>query len=127
MRRDKFVIALAALLAIISHAARADGDVANGEKIFARCKACHTIEQGKNKIGPSLYGIIGRHSGSLEGYNYSDAMKSSNLTWDEKTLDIYLTSPRDLVHGTRMAFPGLKKEQDRQDVIAYLKQATKPQ
>lgn len=127
MRRDNVVIALAAMLAIMSHAARADGDVANGEKIFARCKACHTIEQGKTKIGPSLYGIIGRHSGSLEGYNYSDAMKSSNLTWDEKTLDIYLTSPRDLVHGTRMAFPGLKKEQDRQDVIAYLKQATKPQ
>jgi len=124
---EHLVIGLVGMLAIVGHGARADGDAASGEKIFARCKACHAIEQGKNRVGPSLYGIIGRHSGSLEGYNYSDAMKNSNLTWDDKTLDTYLTSPRDLVHGTRMVFPGLKKEQDRQDVIAYLKQATKPQ
>ena len=83
-----------------------------------------TFEAGKNKVGPSLHGIIGRKAGSIEGFSYSDAMKNSGLTWDEATLDTYLTNPKKEVPGNKMAFPGLPKEDDRQNVIAYLKEAS---
>jgi cytochrome c len=116
-------LALAFTMAIGAGVAHADGDAANGEKIFAKCKACHTVEAGKNKVGPSLAGVVGRKSGMAEGFNYSDAMKNAGLTWDEATLNTYLTSPKKLVSGTKMAFPGLPNEQDRLDVIAYLKSA----
>jgi cytochrome c len=116
-------LALAFATAMGAGAAHADGDAANGEKIFAKCKACHTVEAGKNKVGPSLAGVVGRKAGTAEGFNYSDAMKNSGLTWDEATLNTYLTGPKKLVPGTKMAFPGLPNEQDRLDVIAYLKSA----
>ena len=116
-------MALAFTMAMGAGAAHADGDAANGEKVFAKCKACHTVEVGKNKVGPSLGGVVGRKSGTVEGFNYSDAMKKAGLTWDEATLNTYLTNPKQLVPGTKMAFPGLPKEQDRLDVIAYLKSA----
>ena len=116
-------LALAFAVAMGASVAHADGDAANGEKIFAKCKACHTVEAGKNKVGPSLAGVVGRKAGTAEGYNYSDAMKNSGLTWDEATLNTYLTGPKKLVPGTKMAFPGLPNEQDRLDVIAYLKSA----
>lgn len=103
--------------------ALADGDPAKGKQIFNKCMVCHSIEQGVNKIGPSLHGVYGRKAGTLAGYNYTDAMKNSGFTWDEATLDKYLTNPRKVVPGTRMVFVGLPKEQDRLDVIAYLKQA----
>ena len=103
--------------------ALADGDPAKGKQIFNKCMVCHSIEQGVNKIGPSLHGVFGRKAGTLAGYNYTDAMKNSGFTWDEATLDKYLTNPRKVVPGTRMVFVGLPKEQDRLDVIAYLKQA----
>jgi cytochrome c len=115
------VPALIALSALASPAS-AEGDPAKGEKIFARCKACHTVEAGKNKVGPSLAGVVGRHSGSIADFKYSDAMHNANLTWDEATLDKYLADPKGFVPGNKMLFPGLKNEQDRQDVIAYLKQ-----
>ena len=102
---------------------QADGDAAKGKKIFAKCMACHTLEAGKNKVGPSLHGIVGRKSGSIEGFSYSDAMKNSGLTWDEATLDKYLTSPKAEVPGNKMVFPGLPKPDDRANVIAYLKEA----
>jgi cytochrome c len=76
--------------------------------------------RGKNKIGPSLHGVYGRHSASLADYAYSDAMKKADKTWDEQTLDTYLTNPRALVPGTKMIFVGLKSEEDRQNVIAFL-------
>jgi cytochrome c len=116
-------LALAFATAMGAGAAHADGDAANGEKIFAKCKACHTVEAGKNKVGPSLAGVVGRKAGMAEGFNYSDAMKNSGLTWDEATLNTYLAGPKKLVPGTKMAFPGLPNEQDRLDVIAYLKSA----
>jgi cytochrome c len=103
--------------------ALADGDPAKGKQIFNKCMVCHSIEQGINKIGPSLHGVFGRKAGALAGYSYTEAMKNSGLTWDEATLDKYLTNPRKMVPGTRMVFVGLPKEQDRLDVIAYLKQA----
>lgn len=116
------VPALVALSALATPAS-AEGDAGKGEKLFAKCKACHTIEAGKNKVGPSLAGVIGRHAGGVEGFKYSDAMHSSGVIWDEASLDKYLADPKGFVPGNKMAFPGLKNEQDRQDVIAYLKQA----
>ena len=114
----------AAFIVTFAAAAHADGDADKGKKVFAKCMACHTTEAGKNKVGPSLHGIIGRKSGSLEGFTYSDAMKNAGITWDEAELDKYLTNPKKDVPGNKMAFPGLPKPDDRANVIAYLKQAT---
>jgi cytochrome c len=114
----------AALLLLQTHTVlAAEGDPAKGKQIFAKCQVCHSIEAGVNKLGPSLHGVFGRKAGTLAGYNYTDAMKNSGFTWDEAGLDKYLTNPRKVVPGTRMVFVGLPKEQDRLDVIAYLKQA----
>ncbi len=104
--------------------ALAEGDAAVGEKLFVKCKTCHTLEAGKNKVGPSLAGLIGRPAASLADFNYSDAMKASGLTWDEATLNEYLADPKGKVPGNKMVFPGVKKDEDRANLIAYLKQAT---
>lgn len=111
-----------AALALGGGAASAAGDAAAGEKVFRKCRACHTVEEGKNRVGPSLYGVVGRPVASVEGYRYSNAMKEfgAGKTWTPDLLDTYLTKPRDLVPGTKMSFPGLKKPADRADVIAYL-------
>lgn len=119
--RFSLVTLMAGVVLLGSHAAMAEGDSAKGEKIFKKCAACHSVEAGKNKVGPSLHGVVGRPAGSVEGFKYSDAMKESGIVWDEATLDSFLTKPKDVVPKTRMAFPGLKDEEDRQDVIAYLK------
>lgn len=96
------------------------GDAAAGETVFAQCRTCHLVEEGKNGVGPSLYGIVGRASGSIEGFKYSDANANSGLTWTPEVMFEYLEAPREFMPGTRMAFPGLKNPQDRADVIAYL-------
>ena len=101
------------------------GDPAKGEQVFKRCQACHVVNQPTNRVGPHLVGLIGRHSGSVEGFKYSDANKNSNVTWDEATLDKYLADPKAFMPGNKMAFPGLKKPEERADVIAYLKTAAK--
>ncbi len=104
--------------ASLAHAA---GDAQVGETVFKKtCAVCHTTEAGKNKIGPSLHDVVGRHSASLSDFQYSDAMKKADKTWDDETLDAYLTNPRGLVPGTKMIFVGLKNAEDRQNVIAYL-------
>lgn len=97
------------------------GDAAKGEKVFAQCKACHVAEPGVNRVGPSLHGVIGRTAGTVAGFNYSKANKESGVTWNEDVLFTYLEAPAKFMPGTRMAFAGLKKPQDRADVIAYLK------
>jgi cytochrome c len=102
----------------------ADDDVERGQSVFKRCAACHVVDQPKNRVGPHLVGLFGRESGSVEGFAYSSALRGSGIVWDEQQLDAYLENPRKHVKGTRMAFAGLKDPQDRQDVIAYLKQAT---
>ncbi|GLQ05796.1 c-type cytochrome [Sneathiella chinensis] len=108
-------------LTMVSATAMAEGDPAKGEKVFKKCQACHTIEEGgKNKIGPNLFGVVGREAAKVEGFKYSSAMADSGLTWDEATLDQYLTKPRSFLKGTKMSFAGIKKEDQRADLIAYL-------
>jgi len=96
------------------------GDPAAGEKTFNQCKVCHTNEAGKNKVGPSLFGVVGRPSGTAPGFAYSPAMKGAGVTWTPENIDKYLSDPKAMVPGNKMAFPGLKNEQDRRNVIAYL-------
>jgi cytochrome c len=94
-----------------------------GEAVFKRyCSVCHTVEAGKNKIGPSLAGILGRTAGSVPGYTYTEANKNSGVTWDEKNLDTYLSDPKKFIPGTKMLFAGVKNDDDRKALIAYLKQ-----
>lgn len=88
---------------------------------FAQCAACHTIEVGRNGIGPSLAGVSGAKAGHVGDFAYSSAMRASGLTWDEATLDMYLENPRGVVPGTKMSYPGMRDPQDRQKIIAYLK------
>ncbi len=115
------VVALASVLALTSGAAMAAGDAAKGKKVFKKCKACHSIKAGKKKVGPSMFGIVGSKAGAVKGYKYSKAMKASGLTWDEATLDKFLKKPKKLIKKTKMGFPGLKKDAQRADLIAYLK------
>ena len=101
------------------------GDPANGAKVFRQCQACHVLEPGQNRVGPTLHGIIGRTAGTVEGFKYSDANKNSGKVWTEEVMFTYLADPRASIPGTIMAFAGLKKEQDRLDVIAYIQEQTK--
>jgi cytochrome c len=100
------------------------GDPAAGEQVFKRnCMICHAVGPGAtNKTGPELNGIIGRKAGSAPGYNYSDANKSSGITWDEATFTKYIANPKGVVPGTKMTFPGLKNEGDIGNLAAYLQQ-----
>lgn len=98
-------------------------DAAAGQKVFAQCKICHQIgANAKNAIGPILNGVVGRPAGSVPGYSYSQANKSSGITWDEATLKEYLMDPRAKVPGTKMAFAGLKDQKQLNDLVAFLKQ-----
>jgi cytochrome c len=103
------------------------GDPVAGEKTFKQCQTCHTNQPGKNKVGPTLYGVIGRPAGSVEGYNYSKANKESGITWTEDEMFVYLENPKAKVPGTKMSFAGLKKPEDRANVIAYLQEDYKKQ
>ena len=97
------------------------GDAAAGEKVFAMCKACHQVgEAAKYAVGPNLNGISGRKAGAAEGYNYSEPMKGSGLTWDEATFKEFIKNPKGKVAGTKMVFQGLAADKDGDDVWAYL-------
>jgi cytochrome c len=101
--------------------ASAAGDPAAGQAVFkAKCSICHSVVAGQNKLGPSLFGVVGRPAGSVPGYNYSVANRTSGKTWDDATLNVYLTNPKALVPGTKMMFAGLATETDRSNVIAFL-------
>lgn len=103
-----------------------NADIDAGAKIFKKCATCHTIEKGgASKVGPNLYGIIGKKRASMSGFNYSPALKAKGGAWSIEDLNIWLTKPKDFVPGTKMGFAGLKKDKDRANVIAYLKQQGK--
>lgn len=95
-------------------------DAAAGERVFALCRSCHVLEEGVNRVGPSLHNIVGRASGTVAGYSYSDANKSSGVTWTTDVLFEYLADPKGFMPGTKMAFPGIKDAQDRANLVAYL-------
>lgn len=109
-----------AMIAAVPTLAAAEGDAAKGEKVFRKCKACHTVDEAKNKVGPHLVGIVGRKAGAVEGFKYSDAMANSGLTWDAASLGEYLKDPKGKVPGTKMIFAGLKKDDDVANIIAFL-------
>jgi len=96
-------------------------DVDAGKKVFRKCKACHTLKEGgKSAIGPNLHGVVGRNAATVDGFKYSKAMKESGLVWDEETLTGYLTKPKEFLPGNKMPFPGLKKPEQIENVIAYI-------
>ena len=118
----KRLIAAAALIAASTGASVAQ-DVEKGANTFKICMACHSIgEEAKNKVGPELNGLDGRNSGSVPGYNYSDANKNSGIVWSEATFKDYIKDPRAKIPGTKMIFPGIKNEQQANDLWAYIKQ-----
>jgi cytochrome c len=118
--------ALLALLPIIAPAAGRAADATAGQAIFARCKICHTVEAGgRNLVGSNLHGMFGRKAGTVEGFNYSAAMKDSAIVWDDDTVAKYLRDPRGFMPGNKMAFPGIKEDKEMADLLAYLHEATK--
>jgi cytochrome c len=105
----------------VAHDTRAQSSADNGKQQFAKkCVVCHAAEPGKNKIGPSLFGVVGRKAASEANFSYSDAMKKFDHVWDGATLETYLAEPRKIVPGTKMIFAGLKEKGERDDLIAYL-------
>ena len=119
----KITLAMAVLaVAAMAQAAHAQ-DVAAGEQSFKKCFPCHSIGEGaKNKVGPELNGLDGRHSGTAAGYSYSDANKNSGIVWNEETFEAYIKDPRGKIPGTKMVFPGVKNEKEVGDLWAYIAQ-----
>ena len=119
------IVAIAFLAAGFASAALAQpapvGNAVAGAKVFNQCKTCHVVTKGVNRVGPSLYGVVGRKSGTVPAYKYSAANLKSGVVWSDAVLYKYLEAPMKFMPGTKMAFAGLKKPQDRADVIAYLK------
>ena len=123
MHRHMIPAALTAIFLFASPALAA-GDAAKGEKVYAKCKACHDVEKGVNKVGPTMKGLVGRAAASVADYKYSAAMLAKGaegLVWTEEALTEYLPDPKAYVPKTKMAFAGLKKPDEVADIIAYLK------
>lgn len=122
MLLSSIAVAAVALMSVAS--APAYADVAKGAKVFKKCKACHTTESGgKNKIGPNLFGIVGRAAGTIDGFGYSDAMMEAaagGLVWDEANLNGFLKKPKKFMKKTKMSFGGIKKDGKRANLIEYL-------
>ena len=121
VHRWSILITLAGLMAATSVNAES-GDAAKGEKVFQQCKTCHTLEKGgKNGVGPNLFNVLGRKAGGVDGFNYSDAMKTSGIVWNEAILAEYVGNPKQRIPNNKMAFVGIKKQDQLDDLIAYLK------
>ncbi|RAI57660.1 cytochrome c family protein [Roseicella frigidaeris] len=123
MQRTILTVAIA--LGVLPSLPVAAQDAAAGQRVFNQCRVCHVIEDnGRNGVGPNLHGIVGRKAASLSSYSYSSAMKAKGeegWVWTEDNLNTYLENPRGIVPGTKMSFPGLKDEEQRKNVIAFLK------
>jgi cytochrome c len=122
--KRRYVCFIASVAWVGSIAGAMAADIAAGETVFnQKCKVCHQIGEGaKNFVGPVLNGLIGRKTGSVADYSYSDANKDSGITWDEATLNVYLANPKAKIPGTKMIFAGLPKDTDRDNLVAYLAQ-----
>ena len=115
------VLALTLGLVCFGMGVRAEED---GDRLFRNsCGICHTVQPGQNCVGPSLAGVVGRKAGIVQGFNYSDANKNSNVVWDEAQLDQYLNDPKEFMPGTKMMYPGMKDPEKRKALIAYLRDA----
>jgi cytochrome c len=111
----------------LSPALAADGNSARGQRLFSSCAACHSLEPDQNMTGPSLAGLWNRRAGSLSGFErYSDALKASNVVWNDKTLDDWIKDPQQLIPNNDMTFQGIKNDQQRADLLAFLKKETQP-
>jgi cytochrome c len=124
-------LAMFAAIAVFASPALADGDAAKGKNVFKKCMACHDAVEAKDKVGPNLVGVVGRTAGTLESFasKYSQAMKdagAAGLVWDEANIAEYVKDPKGKIAGNKMAFAGLKKDDEIDDVIAYLKADPKP-
>lgn len=119
--------ALAAIALVVTGSAMAQsaGDPVRGKSVYARCAACHDLNTGATRLGPSLKGVVGRTSGTMPNFNYSQALKDKAVVWDANTLDAFLAGPSKYVPGNRMAFPPLANPQDRADLIAFLQQSAR--
>jgi cytochrome c len=124
MMSHKALIGRLGLVLVMAASAQAAGDPKMGEQLYNKCKACHSLQAGKNGVGPSLHGLFGRKAGTMPGYTYSAAMKKADVVWNEDTLKKFLADPRMFIPGNKMVFPGMKNETQLDDLIAYLKQAT---
>jgi cytochrome c len=114
-------IMVAAVLLLAAANAAADGDAKRGQKLFDECVACHATERGaQGGVGPALHGVIGRKAGEVADFRYSPAMKRSNVTWNERTLDAYIADPQKAIPANRMPYSGMPAARDRADLIAYL-------
>ena len=126
MNYRNFLATLFGVTFIMSAGSALAADVDAGKKIFRKCKACHTLKAGgKSAIGPNLHGVVGRSVATVDGFKYSKAMKESGLVWDEATLTAYLTKPKEFLPGNKMPFPGLKKPEQIENVIAYIIEKSK--
>ena len=125
MSRLPVAAALAAAMVLTAAAPAAAADAAAGQKVYAKCRACHEVASEKNKVGPHLKGLFGRVAGTLDNYAYSKPMRDSGLTWDDDTLTTYLADPKAAVPGTKMVFVGLKKPEEIDNLLAYLREATR--
>ena len=122
----KIPTAMVCCLMLVCAAGARAGDVEKGRALFEKCAACHSLEAGHDDEGPNLAGIFGRKAGSVKGYRYSAAMKRSDIVWADDTLDAFIQDPQAFIAGNRMPFDGVKDKGERDDLLAYLKQATAP-
>jgi len=121
-KTTKTILGAVMAAAVLSTGAHA-GDAAAGKKVYNKCRACHSLDEGgPNKVGPNLFGVIDREAAKVDGYKYSTALKESGIVWSEEKLTEFLAAPKTIVPKTKMAFPGLKKPADIENLIAYMKE-----